>query len=105
MKRKQQPQRSTASSAPRHHGTLTYHKPLIALTASEARLYLQDLKSRLAHKIQRERAYLDRRAARGTHTPTDEAYEADQVLEQEIMDLLEAMEQDLDTKGETDARV
>ncbi len=31
----------------------------------------------------------DRRAKRGTHTPTDDAYEADQVLEEELVALLD----------------
>nr|MBA2680535.1 hypothetical protein [Ktedonobacteraceae bacterium] len=35
--------------------------------------------------------YLDRRAQRGTHTPTDDAYEADQQLETELLALLERL--------------
>jgi hypothetical protein len=56
---------------------------------AERRAYVQDLKQRLEVKKQRERAYLDRRAARGAHTPTDEAYERDQELETELIALLE----------------
>ena len=41
----------------------------------------------------RERAYLDRRAARGTYTPTDEAYEADQRVEADLLAMLEEFEQ------------
>jgi hypothetical protein len=37
----------------------------------------------------RERAYLDRRAARGICTPTDEAYETDQLLEADLVALLD----------------
>lgn len=40
-----------------------------------------------------EQAYLARRAARGTHTPTDEAYEQDQALENELLALLDELEQ------------
>src|SRR5579884_1067852 len=94
---KQQPQqRYTAGSVSRSHGTtLTYHKPLTDLSPDEALVWIEDLKRRLSQKMQRERDYLDRRAARGTHTTTDDAYEADQVLEQEIMGLLEAVEQNI----------
>jgi len=45
--------------------------------------------------MQRERAYLDRRAARGTHTPTDDAYEADQILEAELLAILDELAQGL----------
>jgi hypothetical protein len=93
--KRQRQQRYTAGSMPHHHGTLTYHKPLTELTPDEALNWIQDLKSRLAQKMRRERDYLDRRAARGTHTPTDDAYEADQVLEAEIMGLLETIEHDI----------
>ena len=69
-------------------GTLTYHKNLADMTPEEGCVYLQGLLARLVAKQARERAYLDRRAARGTSTPTDEAYEADQVLEDELITLL-----------------
>ncbi|HEY4385865.1 MAG TPA: hypothetical protein VGN34_15520, partial [Ktedonobacteraceae bacterium] len=57
----------------------------------EACQYLEDLRVRLLAKQQRERAYLGRRAARGTHTPTDDAYEQDQVLEDELLEVLERL--------------
>jgi hypothetical protein len=69
--------------------TLTTHKPLSDMTPEEGVAYLGQLMERLRRKQQRERAYLDRRAARGTHTPTDEVYEQDQVLENELLSLLE----------------
>ncbi len=62
---------------------LTWMTPLEALT------YLEEVRDRLKHKQARERAYLDRRAARGTYTPTDEAYEADQQLEVELIALVD----------------
>jgi hypothetical protein len=74
---------------PMRQGTLTYHKSLSAMTPKEGLIYLQGLRARLVAKQQRERAYLSRRAARGTYAPTDEAYEADQVLESELLDLLD----------------
>jgi hypothetical protein len=92
---KQQSQYSPKAGNVSHHSTLTYHKPPTELTPDEALNWIRDLKSRLAQKMRRERDYLDRRAGRGTHTPTDDAYEADQVLEAEIMGLLETIEHDI----------
>jgi hypothetical protein len=46
----------------------------------------------LLKKQDRERAYLDRRAARGTRTPTDDAYEADSLLENELLEALDLLE-------------
>lgn len=54
--------------------------------------WIADRRARLRHKQSRERSYLDRRASRGTHTPTDDAYEADQVLEQELLLALDVLE-------------
>jgi hypothetical protein len=68
--------------------TFTVSKHLADLTRQEAIAYLEQLIDRLTKKQLRERAYLDRRAARGTHTPTDEVYEADQILEEELLALL-----------------
>ena len=79
-----------ARSAP-PQGTLTYHKPLATMSHEELLTWLQNVRERLQRKMQRERAYLDRRAARGTHTPTDEAYEADQVLEAELLAILDEL--------------
>src|SRR5260370_36716961 len=63
--------------------------PLEAMTSDEARTWLTSLRERLQKKMARERAYLDRRAARGTHTPTDDAYQEDQGLEADLLDMLE----------------
>ena len=52
---------------------------------------LADLRGRLLVKQQRERAYLERRAARGISTPTDDAYEADQLLETDLLRLLDRL--------------
>jgi hypothetical protein len=103
-KQQRQQRYTAAGSVPRDHGTtLTYHKPLRELTPDEALAWIEDLKNRLSQKMQRERNYLDRRSARGTHTTTDDAYEADQVLEQEIMGLLEAVEQNINETLEDEA--
>lgn len=71
--------------------TLTYHKPLSTLSPAETITWLESLRGWLEKKQQRERAYLDRRTARGTHTPTDEAYEADQERETELLLLLDEL--------------
>ena len=68
-------------------------KDLKTLLPEEWGKYADDLTERLKRKQARERAYLDRRAARGTHTPTDEAYEQDQILEDELLKVLEMMKQ------------
>lgn len=88
MRRKQSSSRSAARS---QHGTLFYQKPLSAMTTEEGVRWLQGMRERLANKQHRERAYLDRRAARGTYTPVDEAYEQDQILESELLALLDGL--------------
>jgi hypothetical protein len=75
--------------------TLTYHKPMTAMTREEAQTWITGIRTRLLRKQERERAYLDRRAARGTHTPTDEAYEADQLLENDLVAILDDLLQGL----------
>jgi hypothetical protein len=72
-------------------GSLIYHKSLDTMTTEEGIAWLIGMKERLERKQQRERNYLDRRAKRGTYTPTDEAYEQDQVLETELLALLDGL--------------
>lgn len=62
------------------------------MTPAEALQEVQEARTELLAKQKRERAYLDRRAARGTYTPTDEAYERDQILEERIVALLDTLE-------------
>jgi hypothetical protein len=95
MKKRKTPQSGTSAYYTPRPGTLTYHKPITSMTSEEARTWIVRLRDRLLSKMHRERAYLDRRAARGTHTPTDDVYEQDQLLEQELLGLLDALEQDL----------
>lgn len=78
--------------------------PLAALTLTEQLAWIAERRAQLQKKQQRERAYLDRRASRGTHTPTDDAYEADQTLENELfeaLDLLESCLQGESARGRT----
>jgi hypothetical protein len=80
------------ATIPVNQGTLTYHKPFADMSPDEARTWIQGVRDRLMSKMQRERAYLDRRAGRGTRTPTDDAYEQDQQLEAELLGLLDELE-------------
>jgi hypothetical protein len=61
------------------------------MSEEEARAYVHELRTRLQHKQQRERAWLDRRARKGVHMRTDDDYEADQQLEYELVALLEKL--------------
>jgi len=80
--------RNYTPSTPPVPATLTTYKHLVDMTPAESVLYLSQLMERLQAKQARERAYLKRRADRGTRTPTDEMYESDQVLEDEVLALL-----------------
>lgn len=89
MKRLPRPRNSQPPQSPRPR------KPLKEMTPDEIRAWIQQTRAALQRKMQRERAYLDRRAARGTYTPTDEAYEQDQLLEADLLALLDEMEANL----------
>src|SRR6266699_997698 len=67
--------------------------PINAMTPHELRSWIAATRTALQQKMARERAYLDRRAARETYTPTDQAYEADQFLEADLLALLDEFEQ------------
>ena len=79
----QPPQPSFAPASP------PIPKPLLDVTSADAHAWIESMRTRLVEKQRREQAYLDRRASRGTHTPTDDAYEADQHLETELLALLD----------------
>jgi hypothetical protein len=66
--------------------------PLNEMTPDDLRAWIGRTRAALQKKQARERAYLDRRAARGTSTATDEAYEADQLLEADQLDMLNEFE-------------
>jgi hypothetical protein len=76
------------------HATTTTPKrlPVSRMTDEELHDWIRTTRAALHKKLACERAYLDRRAARGTHTPTDEAYEADQGLLADVVALLDEME-------------
>ena len=71
--------------------TVPQRSPLNQMAPDDVRAWLRATRAALQQKMQRERAYLDRRAARGTYTPTDEAYERDQLLEADVLALLDEM--------------
>jgi hypothetical protein len=74
----------------------TPKRPLIhQMTDEELRTWIRTTRAALQKKLARERAYLARRAARGTHTPTDDAYDADQPLLADLIALLDEMEASL----------
>ena len=70
--------------------------PINEMSYDELAAWIRTTRAGLHKKKVRERAYLDRRAAHGTHTPTDEAYEADQPLLADLIALLDEMEASLE---------
>ncbi len=76
----------------RHHVPTSSMASLAALPLADQLAWIADRRAKLREKQGRERAYLDRRAARGTHTPTDEAYEADALLENDLFEALDLLE-------------
>jgi hypothetical protein len=59
--------------------------PLDQMSPEALRAWIRRTREALQQKVQREQAYLARRVARGVRTPTDEAYEADVVLEADLL--------------------
>ncbi len=70
-------------------------KSFESMTEQEALQHIRELRLKLLAKQQREKAYLARRASRGIHTPTDDAYESDQELEDDLLALLSNVEKGL----------
>ena len=70
-------------------------KPFAEMSLDEARAWMQQTREHLQQKIQRERAYLERRALQGIRTSTDEAYEHDLLLEADLLLLLDELEQNV----------
>jgi hypothetical protein len=93
--------RKKTAGPPTGHRTTTTRRlvqaqsrpPIDTMTPQELRAWISATRTTLQQKMARERAYLDRRAARGTYTPTDQAYEADQFLEADLLALLDEFEQ------------
>ncbi|WP_376793791.1 hypothetical protein [Thermogemmatispora sp.] len=66
------------------------------LSCAELRNHLRVLRDLVVRKQQRELAYLQRRAAKGIRTPTDEVYEGDQDLLLAISDALSFFDETVD---------
>jgi hypothetical protein len=88
-------QRTGPSAHTVHYAALTFHKPLPVWSPDEARTRGEDVGARLQQTMQRERASLDHSAAQGARTPTDEADEADQAREVELIGLCDEIARDL----------
>lgn len=73
----------------------TPHQPFNQMTPDEVRTWIHATRRALEQKQARERAYLDRRARRGIHTPIDDAYEQDQLLLADLLTMLDEMEVNL----------
>ncbi len=65
------------------------------MSPEEIRAWLQNTREHLQRKMQREQAYLDRRMEQGIHTSTDDAYEADLLLEVGLIALLDELERSM----------
>ncbi|MDQ6661195.1 MAG: hypothetical protein M3Z24_09555, partial [Chloroflexota bacterium] len=68
-------------------------QPLGDMSPEQLRQWIWKTHAWVKAKMQRERVYLDRRAAQGRHTSIDEEYEADQLREADLLSFLEEMEQ------------
>ena len=66
-------------------------KPIAEMSPDEIRAWIHHTREALQRKMQRERAYLDRRAARRIHTPTGDTYEAGLLLEADLLLLLDEL--------------
>ncbi len=70
-------------------------KPFADMSVDEIQVWLKQTREYLQQKMQREQAYLDRRRAQGIHTPTDEVYERDLLLEIDLLRFLDELEQNV----------
>jgi hypothetical protein len=85
--------RTTATQSTQHSSPATLQRPPVSqMSEEELHAWIHTTRAALHKKMARERNYLDRRALRGTHTPTDEAYEADQNLLADLIALFDEME-------------
>jgi hypothetical protein len=66
--------------------------PVSQMSEEELHAWIRTTRAALHKKLARELNYLDRRARQSTHTPTDEAYEADQDLLADLIALFDEME-------------
>jgi len=83
----------------RPQATKPQRPPINEMSYDELAAWIRTTRVALHKKKARERTYIDRRAARGTHTPTDEAYEADQPLLADLIAFLDEMEASLEVEA------
>jgi hypothetical protein len=81
------------------HDNKRWAPPINQMSDEQLATWREATRTALQQKMQRERAYLDRRAARGTHTPTDDANLHDQRLEADLLALLDEMAASLGLEG------
>ncbi len=81
----------TRSRAPGTLPSASTGVALDVLTLPEQLAWIAVRRERLLDKQRRERAYLDGRGRRGRHTPVDDAYERDQILEDELCQALDLL--------------
>ena len=86
---------STSVPLPSGKSRGIHRKPLAHMSPDELAAWIRRTKAHLQQKMQRERAYLDRRAARGICTSTDEVYEHDQLLEADLVAMLDEIQERL----------
>ena len=88
--------RHPAGRSRRKHSSIASARPvrppLEQMTPGELRTWIVVTRAALEKKMARERTYLNRRAARGVSTPTDDAFEADQRLEADLVEMLHEFE-------------
>jgi hypothetical protein len=85
--------RATDTQSSQRSSPISPQRPAVSqMSKEELLVWMRTTRAALQKKMARERTYLDRRASRGTRTPTDEAYEADQGLLADLIALLDEME-------------
>jgi hypothetical protein len=86
------PKQRKTTSRQRPSPATKQRPPVSLMSEEELHDWIHTTRAALHKKLARERNYLDRRARQNTHTPTDEAYEADQELLADLIALLDEME-------------
>jgi hypothetical protein len=89
--------RATDTQSSQRSSPISPQRPDVSqMSKEELLVWIRMTHAALQKKMARERAYLDRRALRGTRTPTDEAYEADvrrigggERVQQRLLELME----------------
>ena len=97
--------RATATQSTQHSAPTSLQRlPVSQMSEEELHAWIHTRRAALHKKMARERKYLDRRARQSTHTPTDEAYEADQGLLADLIALLNEMEASMSEGDEGNER-